>query len=341
MKPLFTTLLILIFSPLFSQVDAEFNIISKKDSTTKENIYYTDLTDRLLVKFTNSFKYTKLDITNTNTNKKLELSPAGSLDLGLAFNYKWFGLGVSIGLPSGAQSDSIKGKSKRFDVQLSMYSKRVVVDALYQKYKGFHVKNPGDFTNWDSTAILPQLPDMENYSLGASAYYILNYKKFSYRAAYVRNEIQNKSAGSLLIGPFFNMDAAYTDNQFIPKVLPLEVQDTFAIDFFSSTSYGLAIGYTYSLVVKKKIFMNFSFVPVIGVKDLKTSLNGVAKATKSGIAARVTYRFAMGYEHRWFLLGLTVYGTQGTIVIDNFEFSPGAGMLKLFVAKRFDLKKKK
>ena len=87
--------------------------------------------------------------------------------------------------------------------------------------------------------------------------------------------------------------------------------------------------------------MNFSFVPGIGVKDLKTSLNGVAKATKSGIAARVTYRFAMGYEHRWFLLGLTVYGTQGTIVIDNFAFSPGAGMLKLFVAKRFDLKKKK
>ena len=83
-------------------------------------------------------------------------------------------------------------QGKRFDVQLSMYSKRVVVDALYQKYKGFHVKNPGDFTNWDSTAILPQLPDMENYSLGASAYYILNYKKFSYRAAYVRNEIQNK-----------------------------------------------------------------------------------------------------------------------------------------------------
>ncbi len=87
--------------------------------------------------------------------------------------------------------------------------------------------------------------------------------------------------------------------------------------------------------------MNFSIVPGLGVKDLKTSVIGLDRVSKQGVAARVTYRFALGYEHRWFLMGLTMYGTQGNIEIDNYQFKPGAGILKLFVAKRFDLNKKK
>jgi hypothetical protein len=338
-------IVILVFSSIacstFSQVDAEINVFKDKDTNSTENIYYTDLTDKLLLKFTNSFKFTKLDITNSNTKETVKLAPALTLDLGVAFNYKWFGLGIALALPSGAHSDSIKGKTTKFDLQLNIYSKKFVVDALYQRYKGFHFANPGMFTNWDSTAIMPQLPDMENYSLGASAYYILNHKKFSYRAAYVRNVVQNKSAGSLLVGPFLNIDGASTKNGFIPKSLPIEVQDTFDIGFFRSTSYGLAIGYTYSVVIVKKVFMNFSLVPGIGIKDLETDFKGEFRASKKGVAARVAYRFAFGYEHRAFMLGLTMYGTNGNIVIDNFEFRPGAGMLKLFVAKRFDIKKKK
>ena len=336
------TFIFLVF-PLFSQIDATISVFPEKDTSAVENKYYTDLTDKLLIKFTNSIKWTKLDITNKNTNQTLKLSPAGSLALGFVVHHKWLGLGFSYGLPSGAGSDSTKGKTKRFDLQLSIYSKRVVVDALYQKYRGFHVANASSISNWPAhnDSIQPQLPGMENYSLGVSAYYIFNHKKFSYRAAYVRNVVQNKSKGSLLVGPFLNIDAASSVDGFVPKSLPIELQDTFDINHFSSTSYGLAVGYTYSLVIAKKIFMNFSIVPGLGVKDLRTSLNGVERASKQGLAARVTYRFALGYEHRWFLLGLTLYGTQGNIEIDNYSFSPGAGMLNLFVAKRFNVIKKR
>jgi len=326
---------------VYSQIEAGINAFNSKDTTSNENKYYTNYTDKLVLKFTNSIKYTKLDITNSNDKKTLRLAPAGTLDLGFAFNYKWLGLGFTYGLPSGIQSDTTKGITKRFDFQLSIYSKWFVIDALYQKYKGFHLSNPGAFTNWDSTAVFPQLPDMENYSIGASAFYILNNKKFSYRAAYVRNVVQNKSAGSILAGPFFNMDAARTENGFVPKEMPSEVKDTFDISSFSSTSYGLAVGYTYTVVIAKKVFMNFSIVPGVGIKDLETKLKGVQRATKQGVTGRVNYRFAFGYEHRAFLIGLTFAGTQGNIKIDNLEISPGAGVLNLFVAKRFNVSKKK
>jgi len=334
-------LLIIIWSSSFSQVEGDVNLFSKKDSLDTENLYYTDLTDKLIIKFTNSFKYTKLDIKNTNTKKTLKYSPTGTIDLGLTFNHKWLGLGVSVGLPSGAESDSLKGKTSKFDLQLNIYSKRIVIDALYQKYKGFYIQNPGDFTSWDSTTVMPQLPNMETYFLGASAYYIFNHKKFSYRAAYVRNVVQNKSKGSILAGPFLNIATARSPGGFVPDSLPAGVRDTFNISSFSSTSYGLAVGYTYSVVIVKKVFMNFSIVPGLGVKNIRIKQGEVEKSSQRGIAARLTYRFAFGYEHRWFLLGLTLYGTTGNIAIENYEFSPGAGMLRLFVAKRLNVIKKK
>jgi len=331
----------LFFSTSFSQVISEINAFNRKDSAEVLSTYYTDLTDKVLVKFSSNIKYTGLQITNRNTSKTLKMAPASSLDLGLAFNYKWLGLGFSLGLPSGKESDSTKGKTQKFDIQLNVYSKRFVVDALYQRYKGFHIANPGDFYNWDTTSVFPQLPSMQISSLGVSAYYIFNYKKFSYKAAYVRNEVQNKSAGSLLVGPFFNRDGGNTVNGFVPSSLPSDVQDSFDVDYFSSISYGLAVGYTYSVVLKNKFFMNFSLVPGLGVKNIKTNLNGKERASTNGLAGRVSYRFALGYEHQWFLLGLTAYGTQGNIVINNFEFKPGGGMFRLFVARRLDIVRKK
>jgi hypothetical protein len=334
-----------------AQLDATINVNSKKDSTTKENPYYTSHTDKFLLKFMNAFKYTKLDVKNTNDQKSLKLQPAGNLDLGLAFNYKWLGFGFTVGLPSSEEADLTKGKTKRFDMQLSIYSKWVVVDAFYQKYRGFHLTNAADFrveedstsslgvNNFANSAILPQLPNMNSFSFGASAYYILNHKRLSYRAAYVRNETQNRSAGSLLFGPFLSIDGASTKNGFVPDILPSTVKDSFDISFYRSTTYGLALGYTYSVVIAKKVFMNFSMIPGIGIKDIKTELNGIERASKKGATVRFAYRFAAGYEHKSFLIGLILQGSVGTIPIDNFEFSPGVGLLNLYLGKRFDLKK--
>lgn len=348
MRTVLTILFILFTCSLFSQVDAEINFFNGKDTVSSKNIYYTNHTDKLLLKFVNAIKTTKLDIMNTNDKKSLKIAPAGTLDLGLTVNHKWLGLGFTMGLPSGEKSDSIYGKTKRFDLQLSIYSKWFVVDAFYQKYRGFHLKNPGDFTISDTTVdvnnfanseIFPQLPNMETFNLGVSGYYILNYKKFSYRAAYVRNETQIKSAGSLLFGPFLNIDGASTNNGFVPDSLPSTVRDSFDIDFYRSTSYGLAVGYTYSVVIAKKVFMNFSMIPGVGIKDLKTRLNGDDRVSKQGVTARFAYRFAAGYEHKSFLIGLTIQGSVGSIKIDNYDFSPGASMINLYVGKRFDLQK--
>jgi hypothetical protein len=323
-----------------AQINSRINTFNSQDSIIVKDQYFTSLTDKLLIKLTSNYKYTTLEIVNTDIDKIAKLYPNGNFAFGMDVGYKWFGLGVAFGLPSSEEARSNKGNTTRFDIQLNLYSKKVSVDASLQRYKGFYIDNPDNFTDWDSP-VFPQLPDMRNYFIGVSAYYIVNHKKFSYRAAYVRNEIQNKSAGSILVGSFFNFDEAFTGDQFIPSSLPSDAQESFPIDFFSSTSYGLAIGYTYSLVIKKKGFINLSLVPGVGIKDIKTRLNNVLVASKHGFTTRVTYKLALGYEHRSFLLGFTHSGNQGNIKINKFEFIPRTGNLKFFIAKRFDIKKKK
>ena len=237
---LFVTLLHL---KMLAQIDYKEEVTITTDSLKSVTPYYTDLSDQLLVKLTTNFKYTTFEILDKSTNKMAQFYPNGNFDLGIDVSYKWAGLGISYGLPTSDRSNYQRGTTKRFDFQLNLYPKTFAIDALLQRYEGFYLYNPQSFTEW-SSEVSPQSPDMKNYYLGVSAYYIFNHKKFSYRAAYVRSEIQNKSAGSLFVGPFLNIDKAHSSDQFIPEDLPQAVQDTFDVNLFSSVAYGIAIGYT-------------------------------------------------------------------------------------------------
>jgi hypothetical protein len=61
--------------------------------------------------------------------------------------------------------------------------------------------NPEDFIEWDEP-YQPQVRNLETFSLGGNGFYLFNSRKFSYKAAYLRNEIQKRSAGSLSTGFF-------------------------------------------------------------------------------------------------------------------------------------------
>ena len=60
---------------------------------------------------------------------------------------------------------------------------------------------------------------MEVLSVGLNAFYIFNSERFSYKAAFVRNQIQLKSAGSLIIGASFDMFILDADSSIVPPEL--------------------------------------------------------------------------------------------------------------------------
>jgi len=225
----------------------------------------------------------------------------------------------------------------------NIYSKKFVADAFAQQYNGFYIENPTVLTDWKET-YFPQRDSMQTFSLGIGGYYVFNNKKLSYRAAYVRNAIQKKSAGSLLLGGFYSLDyAGFKDGatkSFIPDYFPTSVQDSFALSAYVSKSFGISFGYTYTWVVKR-FFINISLIPGIVAKNLTIYTSSGEQKTKTGGASRFTGRVAIGYESKHFLIGLTSYITTGTIQFENYQIKPSTSNAKLFIAKRFNLKKKK
>lgn len=107
---------------------------------------------------------------------------------------------------------------------------------------------------------------MKQVAVGATSFYIFNHKRFSYSAPYVRNSNQLKSAGSLLGGVFFNLDAAGSNGGFVPfDSLLITARDSFPIYAYSSASYGVSFGYSYILVISPSFFINLTLMPGVGV----------------------------------------------------------------------------
>ncbi|MCB0409067.1 MAG: DUF4421 family protein [Flavobacteriales bacterium] len=317
---------------------------SKNDSLE----YYTDYSNQLLLKLGTVIKANKLEIENTNSNQVAKFSPVGRTSLGVAFNYKWLGLGVAFGLPSASDSKYKYGETKRLDAQLNIYSKKFGIDVIFQNYNGYYLENPKALAIWDKD-YFPQLPKMQSASLGVGGYYFFNNKKFSYKAAYVRNVVQNKSAGSFLLGGYYSLDyagfeeGAYnqdTITSFIPKELPLELRDSFDIKAFASSTYGLSFGYTYTLVMKRW-FINISLAPGFGAKNLRLFNSKGENLSKSGTVSRITLRTALGYNGDKFQIGFTLYSRTANITFENYDIIPSTSNARFFVAKRFNVKRKK
>ena len=339
------TLLILCFSHLlYGQVDFSVNVDSSSLSP-----YYTDYSDHLLLKFGTVIKSNKLQIVQSNYGKTAKFAPTSTSSLGGGVNYKWFGLALSLGLPISTEDIEKYGNTTRLDAQFNIYTKKFGVDVFFQNYTGYHLENPSDFTTWNREDF-PKLPTMISAAVGIGGYYFFNHKKFSYKAAYVRNTVQNKSAGSLLLGGYYSLDFAGFEEgsydrdtivSFIPKELPREHLDSFDIKAFSSQTYGVSFGYTYTVVFLKKCFVNLSFVPGFGAKNLKVHNSLGENNSKSGVVSRLTIRGAAGFESKHFLMGFTFYMRTADIKFGDYSIKPSTTNTRIFIAKRFNLKKKK
>lgn len=337
LKLLLVFILISTFS--FSQADAQ--ILPQNKEIKYDTTRILDLSDQLSLWLYGINKVYKLDVISLNSGKNLLISPNEQTNIGLGFNYKWMGLGIAFKPPWSKNDDDIYGKTKRFDFQLNIFTRSFGVDFSAQYYKGYYISNPENFMNWDKPDY-PLLPNLETLSAELSGYYFFNHKKFSYRAAFVRNEIQKKGAGSFILGSYVRLDLATRPEGFIPEDMPPSLRDTFDLNTYVSSNYGISVGYTYTFVIWKKFFVNLSLVPGFGVKTMTLYTNDGNKFNpKLGLSGRFVSRTAIGYEHKYFYLGLTNITITNNFKAENFEISASTSKFRFFVGKRFDLSKKK
>lgn len=316
----------------------EVNIDAERPDSTASTKYYTNLNNQFILRPYGSYKSNIVDI--RKNDKTLKLRPNGTMSFGIGFNYKFLGLGFSYGAPVSKSSKDKYGTTQRLDLQFSIFSKSVGLDAHLQAYKGYYILNPNDFIDWNEN-YYPKLPDMRLLTLGVNAFYLFNSNRFSYRAAFVGNQVQNKSAGSIVAGIFGTYDEVSTDNGFIPK----EIIDTTDLDFdlksFQALTIGLSAGYMYTFVIKKGFFISLAAIPGGGYRHYEiTDINNKTEIDNQ-FALQLIGRIAIGYNWKGYFVNFNTIFNVRNYKYKSYEVSLSTEQLKLTFGFRFQTKASK
>jgi hypothetical protein len=326
----------LISQLLFSQKETEEEHVH--DTISNDIPYFTNLNNQFILRFYGLYKANNIDL--TNEGKTVKYRPNGIYSIGVGFNYKFLGLGISYGAPLSQSSKDKKGNTQRLDLQMSMISSSFGLDGFLQVYRGYYLSNPGDFTEWNSD-IYPQLPDMDVVTLGVNAFYIFNNKKFSYRAAFISNQVQNKSAGSITAGLFGTFDQVKTNNGFVPAELVDSIQTEFDLKSFEAFTVGLSAGYMYTFVFRKGFYLSLAAVPGMGYRHFKVVATDGTESNKDQIAIQLLGRIALGYTKERFYINFNTLFNLRNYTYKSYELSMSSEQLKLTVGFRFQTKASK
>lgn len=305
-----------------------------------DSTYYSKYQEKLLLRLYTVTKFNTLSIVNAETESRLDLYPNGQTNLGFGFNYKGFGMGIALGLPKTRGSQEKYGQTQRFDIQGSIYGNKIGGDGFFQVYQGYYNANPDDFVEWNSENF-PQIPSMRILSVGIVGFYFFNNEKFSYRAAFVRDQIQNKSAGSFTLGLFSNYDDSETESGFIPTEFPDSIRSRVDLKAFQSFAIGVSAGYAHSFVMEK-FFINLAAIPGFGYQRIQTTaLSDGSVVIENQPAGQILLRTSLGYEHPKFFLGLFGSVNFRNLELDPYDFQLSTGQFRFMAGKRFNVARKK
>ena len=143
-----------------------------------------------------------------------------------------------------------------------------------------------------------------------------------------------------ILGGYTRYDVANSPEGFIPEGLPVNLKDTFNIYNFKTINYGISVGYAYTFVIHKRIFFSLSLVPGFGSKTLVITTNHGTSDDIHGVSSRFISRVGLGYEHKYFYLGLGALSSLNSFKYKTINTSTSTTKFRFYIGKRFNLKKK-
>lgn len=331
MKKYYFSLIIIFFISLIKPYSINAQI------TDHDTSYYLIYPNTITLRFYFSKKYTAFTFPASGDAKNLQYRPNTKLTTGIGVTYHNLSLNVSYGFGFLNPHDE-RGKTKSIDLQLHLYPKKWAIDALGLFHKGFYAYPKGyAASNSDSYYYRP---DFKMNIIGLAAYRVLNAKRFSYNAAMIQNEWQKKSAGTFLLGGEAYYGIIKADSTLVPK----EVEQDFSqagsnkINLFG---VGIGVGYAYTLVIQKHIFITGSLIPNLDFTfSSKEKLN--EKDNKAAVNSSLNYKAAIGYNSNTWNVSANWTGNLFYIsgALSSKRYFLPIGNYRLILAKKIELKRR-
>jgi hypothetical protein len=310
--------------------------------STADSNYIEDHTHDITFRLYGSRKYTYYDIVDTKTNRKIEYRPNSNFNVGFGFNYKWLGINLGFNLPFINDNDDKYGKTKYLDLQSHVYLRKLVIDFYGQYYKGYYLDNPKKvLRDYNPAMGFPLRPDLYNLDLGLSVQYILNDQRFSYRAAYLQNEYQKKSAGSFIMGGEIFAVKIKADSSLVPTNI---ADSSFLRDqhYYRTGIISAAInaGYAYTFVYQKHLFLTLSLTGGLGINHTTLYMVDGYTSRDGGWQLNNTIRVSAGYNSTKYFAGIHYVSmiTRSEMPIPHTFQTFGTGNFRVSLVRRFTLK---
>jgi len=332
------------FLLLFCGADAKCQGL-KWLNTINDTAYISDHCNDLTFRLYGSRKYTSYTLRDNDKETKLSYKPNDNYNLGFGFNYKFIGLNIGINFPFINHDDDKYGKTDYLDVQSHIYLRKLTIDFWGQYYKGFYLSNPEDaLSNFNVNGGYPMRPDIHLLALGIDAQYIFNDEKFSFRAAFLQNEYQKKSAGSWMLGGSIYNVFLRGDTSFVPTHFVKPDNET-NYYFNKSNIYSIAAGggAAYTFVIKRHFFITASAMLEAGFNyTVMKNTWSDTKDDQGGPQLITTIRFAAGYNSERYFAGIHIVDMNSLsgAPLPGVTQTYGGGNVRFTLAKRFKVKRK-
>ena len=250
------------------------------------------------------------------SRQSLDIGPQPDFKLGVYFGWRWIFLGYTFAFNDLFHYNN-KHTSKK-EYELSIYSSKFGADFYYRKtgsnfriksYSGFDV-TPEQHSNidWDFSGLRSSVR-------GLNAYWIFNYKHFSYPAVYSQSTNQIKSTGSFMAGFTYSQHHYLFDYDRLPYIIRGQLNDAMKFNEVKYSNYSINFGYGYNWVFAKNCVFNASLLPAIGYKKSR-AFTGKEDSTDENI-----------FKFKWVEnVNFDLVGRAG-IVWNNSKYFAGASIV--------------
>lgn len=213
------------------------------------------------------FEHYRLGSNGNDGNQSLNFAPTANTKIGIYFGWRWIFLGLSFDIKK--LLGKAKNQAPRKEIVFNLYSSRFGVDLYYRKTGSNFKLNSYSNINTGNKYEGIKFNGLQSSIKGLNAYWIFNYKRFSYPAAYSQSTNQRKSCGSILAGFSYSQHNISFDHTLLPVEIQDELRPSLKFEKVRYNDYNLSVGYGYNWVFAKNCLLNLSLLPAIAYKKAK------------------------------------------------------------------------
>jgi hypothetical protein len=339
----FRASLIIFFCGLSLSASAQmfdgFKIV--KQDTNYVRVYKDELTARVYL----SRKQNGYNLSQKLASPWLKYRTNDKMILGIGYTYTFLTINVGFKMPFLNQDEEKYGKTSYTDLSIRGIFRSLITETYLQWNKGYYLANPDDLlSEWNPSQGYPLRGDMRSNLIGVNIQYLFNSARYSYKAAFLQNALQKKSAGSPIVGFEGYWMLGSTDSAMVgPSIPPSGYLGNISFNQVDIFNMGINGGYAYTFVWKEKLYLSLSAIlgPSVAKNVVHDSNASVTHYNSYSFGFTTSSRFSIGYNSNAYFVGLsgTHFALRNMVWGQGDWFTYTAGDIRLNVVRRFRLKR--